>query len=232
MSFSIKLILQELVRRAWIIVLCAVIGFVGAFVYSKNMTTPIYSTSMKVTTLANLKTVTQMETAGNYINHLTLSQRRVATYLELMKTTSFYEQVAQASGTGYTAGAVGSMLSFAPVEDMGFYYVKVVGVDPNAVKAVADAVAQEMFPYIDSIQPDTAITVIEPPKYPAGPNNKVHKEMGVKGALVGALLVIAIVAAIAYFDTHIKDEETLAQHYDIPILGSIPDFTVVTNKRK
>lgn len=232
MEFSIKMILREWVRRLWVIVLCAVIGLVGMYCYTKYATTPVYSTSMKVSTLSNFGNNEQMSTAGNYINMLTLSQRRVATYLELMKTSAFYEQVALTSGTGYTAGAVGSMLSFAEIENMGFFYVTITGTDPEAIKLIADAVGQEMYPFIAALLPDTAVSVIEPPKLPTTPINSPMKSNAVKGALGGAVLAMAVLAAIAFFDTHIKDEETLSGRYDIPILGVIPDFSNVTNAKR
>ena len=231
MEFSIKLILQEWVKRLWIIVLCAVIGLLGMFFYTKHTTVPVYTTTMKVSTLSIFGDNDQMSTAGNYLNMLTLSQRRVATYLELMQTSAFYEQVAQTSGTGYTAGAVGSMLTFSEVEDMGFFYIKVTGTDPDAIKLIADAVGQEMYPFIESLLPDTAVSVVEPPRRPSAPINDVAKSSAVKGGLIATVLVMAIIAAITFFDSHIKDEETLASRYDIPILGVIPDFSTVANAR-
>jgi len=230
LEFSVKLILQEWLRRLWLIILCAVIGFIGMYVYIDRTTVPVYKTTMKVSTLS-IFSGEQMSTAGNYLNMLTLSQRRVPTYLELMRTSAFYRQVAETSGTGYTPGAVGSMLSFSGVEDMGFFYVSVTGTDPDAIKLIADAVEQEMYPYISSLLPDTAIAVIEPAVRPTSPINTVAKSSAVKGALAGAVLVMAIVAAFAFFDTHVKDEETLASRYDIPILGVIPDFSGVTNSK-
>ena len=232
MEFSIKLILQEWVKRLWIIALCGVVGLIGTYFYMKNTTVPVYSTTMKVSTLSNFGSNEQMSTAGNYLNMLTLSQRRVDTYLELMKTSAFYEQVALTSGTGYTAGAVGSMLSFSIVEEMGFFYVTVTGTDPNAIKLVADAVGQEMYPFISSLLPDTAVSVIEPPRVPVVPINDSAKSSAVKGALIVVVLTMGIIAAITFFDSHIKDEDTLAERYDIPILGVIPDFTAVTNAKR
>lgn len=232
MELSIKLILREWVRRLWLIVLCAVIGFVGVFWYTQYSTIPVYSTTMKVSTLSNFGSNEQMSTAGNYINMLTLSQRRVATYLELMKTTAFYEQVALTSGTGYTAGAVGSMLTFAEIENMGFFYVTITGTDPQAIKLIADAVGQEMYPFISALLPDTAVSVVEPPKVPTDPINSKAKSNAIKGAVVGAVIMMAVIAAITFFDSHIKDEETLSSRYDIPILGVIPDFSGVTNTKR
>ncbi len=232
MEFSIKMILHEWLRRLWLIILCTVIGFIGTYMYVQHSTIPVYSTTMKVSTLSNFGNNEQMSTAGNYLNMLTLSQRRVATYLELMKTTAFYEQVAATSGIGYTADAVGSMLTFSPIEDMGFFYITITGTDPQAIKLVADAVGQEMYPFIESLLPDTAVSVVEPPKVPTTPINSTAKNSAVKGALVGAVIAMAIIAAVAFFDSHIKDEETLASRYDIPVLGVIPDFSGVTNTKR
>ncbi len=232
MESLIKLILHEWVRRIWIIALCAVLCFIGVYYYTVNNTKPTYSTTMKVSTMSDLRDSENTITAGSFINEMTLSNRRVILYMELFNTTSFYSRIAQVSGTGYSAGAVRSMLSFRQVEDMGFFYVTVTGANADHVYNIARAVEQEMFPYIDEQQPYAAITVVEPCTKPSSPINPPAKNNAFKGALIGTVLVMALFAAIAYFDSHIKDEESLTERYDIPILGSIPDFTAVTSKKK
>lgn len=232
MDTSVKLIVQELLRRAWIIILCAILGLTAAYAYTKTCVAPVYTTSMKVSALTNLTDDETVTSVGAYINMMTLAQRRVQTYLELMKTSSFYERVALASGTGYTASAVGSMLKFEQVEGMGLFYVRITGTNPQAIKAVADAVAQEMWPYIETYQSRTTIMVIDPASTPTAPLNQTMKINCAAGALAGIALSAGLIAAIAFFDTHIKDEETLTKRYNIPVLGSIPDFSVLNNNKK
>ncbi len=232
MNISIKLILQELVRRVWIIIICAILGLAIAFTYTKFFVAPVYTTSMKVSALTNLLDDESISSVGSYINMMTLAERRVETYIVLMDTTAFYDRVAQTSGTGYTSGAVASMLKFKQVDNMGIFTVSVTGTNPQAVKAIADAVAQEMWPFIETYQTHTTITVIEPPVLPTTPINQTMQSNCASGVLIGALLSAGIIALIAFFDTHIKDEKTLTQRYNIPVLGSIPDFTVITTKKK
>ncbi len=228
MDISIKLVLQELVRRIWIIILCAILGLAVAFTYTKCFVAPVYTTSMKVSALTNLMDDEAVSSVGSFINMMTLAERRVEAYIELMKTSSFYERVATTSGTGYSAGAVKSMLRFEQVESMGLFYVYVTGIEPNAIKAVADAVAQEMWPYIESFQSHSTITVIEPPVLPTTPINQTMNQNCATGLLIGGGLAAVVIALIAFFDTHIKDEDALSKRYNIPVLGSIPDFSGIT----
>lgn len=231
MTISIKLILQDLIRRAWIIVLCAFLGLGGAYVYTKTQVAPIYTTTMKVSAYSDVKDADSVTISG-YISMMNLAQRRVSTYIELMKTTAFYERIATVSGTGYTPGAVGSMLYFQQIDEMGLFTVTITGTDPDAIKAIGDALSQEMWPYIDSLQPYTTLTVIEPPVRPTYPINEAVKGNCVKGFLVGALLAGAVIAVIAYFDTHIKDEQTLTERYKLPVLGVIPDFAAIADNKR
>jgi len=182
MDISIKLVLQELLRRIWIIILCAILGLAVAFTYTKCFVAPVYTTSMKVSALTNLMDDESVSSVGSFINMMTLAERRVEAYIELMKTSSFYERVATTSGTGYSAGAVKSMLEFKQVENMGLYYVYITGIDPVAIKAVGDAVAQEMWPYIESFQSHSTITVIEPPVLPTTPINQTMNQNQNTGA--------------------------------------------------
>jgi len=231
METTIKLILQELVRRIWIIILCAIIGLGAMFYYTKYQVAPIYQSTMKMSTMIPDKN--DESSVGTYINLITLAERRVATYIELVKTTDFYEQVAEASGTEYSAGAVMSMLYFQQVEDMGIFTVSITGGDPQAVYLVGQAVAQVMPEYIKGLLGESSmLTVLEPAAKPYYPINDTLKSNTIKGGLIGALLSIAVIAVIAFFDTHIKDEESLSKRYpDIPILGTIPDFKNLVSKK-
>ncbi len=231
MDISIKFILQALVRRVWIIILCAVLAFGGAYFYTVYCVDPVYVTTMKVSALSNLQDDESVTSIGSYINIMTLAQRRVQTYVELMKTTTFYQMVADTSGTGYTARAVGSMLYFEQVEGLGIFTVTITGTDPVAIKAIGDAVGQEMYPYIESLQSRTTLVVIEQPTQPTSPVSPVIRNNCMKGALIGAVIAAAVIALFALLDTRIKDEESLTTRYQIPVLGSIPDFTVETGKR-
>ncbi len=230
MNISIKLILQDLVRRIWIILLCGILGLVFMYVYTKTQVAPVYTTTMKVSALAVVEETDDIS-VGSYINMMTLSQRRVSTYIELMKTSSFYQRIADVSGTGYTPGAVGSMLSFNQIEDLGLFTITITGTNPDAIKAIGDALCQELDSYINSVQAFSTITVIEPPYRPSIPINEALQGNCVKGFLIGSILAIAVIAVIAFFDTHIKDEETLTTRYNIPVLGVIPDFTSITGKK-
>ena len=231
MDTTIRLILQELVRRIWIIILCAIIGLGAAYAYTKYQVAPIYQTTMKMSTLIPDKS--EESSVGTYINQITLAERRVATYMELVKTSSFYERVAEASATEYSAYAVQSMLYFQQIEDMGIFTVSITGGDPQAVYLVGQAVAEVMPDYIKGMLGESSqLTVLEPAKKPSAPINNTLKSNTVKGGLIGTVLSIAVIAAIAFFDTHIKDEESLSKRYpDVPILGAIPDFKNLVNKK-
>ncbi len=231
MDTTIRLILQDLVRRIWIIILCAIIGLGAAFFYTKYQVAPVYQTTMKMSTMIPDKN--EGSSVGTYINLITLAERRVATYIELVKTSSFYQQVAEASGTEYSAGAVQSMLYFQQIEEMGIFTVTITGGDTQAVYLVGQAVAEVMPEYIKSLLGESSmLTVLEPAVKPYYPINDSLKSSTIKGGLVGALLAIAVIAVIAFFDTHIKDEESLSKRYpDIPILGTIPDFKNLVNKK-
>ncbi len=117
----------------------------------------VYSCKMKVTSLSS----EDSPTAGSYINEITLATRRMHMYIELLKTTSFYERVAQTSGTGYTVEAVESMIEFEQIDETPFFYVTIRGIDSEAVCRIRDTVALEIEPYLQSLLGDVSVTVLE-----------------------------------------------------------------------
>jgi capsular polysaccharide biosynthesis protein len=44
------------------------------------------------------------------------------------------------------------------------------------------------------------------------------------GALLGAVLAAAVIVLLALLDTRIKDESDVEEMFELPILGSIPNF--------
>lgn len=233
MDTTIKLVLQDVVRRVWLIILCGILGIVAAYFYTEKNVAPVYTTQMKVSALTNLADDEAVSSVGSFINMMTLAERRVQAYLEFYKTKTFYQHIAEHSGTGYSAGAVGSMLEFSQVEGMGIFYVKITGADADAVYAVAQAIEDQMLPFIDQYQSRSSIDVIEHSYKPSQPINQEMKGNCIKGGILFAALCVAILAVRAFFDTHIKDEETLVKRYsDVPVLGKIPDFTQISGKSK
>ncbi len=224
MQIPVRMILQALWHRAWIIVLCAIVGFVGGYIYTLYFVDPVYSTTMKVSTIYNTTAEGDEFNPSASINELTLSQRQVNTYIELLKATKFYQMVADESNTGYSWEDVRDMLSFEQVEDLPIFQVTVTGTDSLAIMEVANATSKVITPYIDNLQPQSNLTVYDSAKPPDARVTSILRRNGLIVGVVLAGIAAVVIALYAFFDTHIKDEETLSKRYGIPILGTIPDF--------
>ena len=80
---------SALLKRAWVIVLCAVIVAAAVFVYSKNFITPQYRTNISI----YVNNSNKGQNGGISSSDLATSQRLVATYIDVLKSDLVLDQV-------------------------------------------------------------------------------------------------------------------------------------------
>jgi succinoglycan biosynthesis transport protein ExoP len=138
-----RLILQW----AWLIVLCALLGGVAAYVASR-LSAPIYQAS-------NTLLINEARTPGaaNYQDLLT-SERVSRTYAELLTRRPILARVATQLGQNpniFDNGVV-TNLSVTPVRDTQLIRISVEGISPELVTAVANTLPPVFIAEIQSIQ--------------------------------------------------------------------------------
>lgn len=224
--------LQEIFIILWdkvgIILLCTVIGGLLSFGISYYVIDPTYTSriSMYVNNNRNPET-----TVAN-INDINASQKLVSTYIEILKSENILSRVSGFIGGTYTAHELYEMMSANSVNGTEIFEVKITTKDPEEAAHIANTIAEIAPEEIIRVVKAGSVELIDkavPAKEPTAPNVLLNTIIGL---MLGGVLSVLGVLIFAMLDNRVKDEEDLKKHYDLPILGAIPDLEAAQHRIK
>ena len=220
LEISLQEIIMILWRKAWLIALCLVVGGGIGFGVSRYLIDPTYSSRVSMYVNNNKD---RSDTALN-INDINASQKLVATYIQILKSDVVLNEVIEQMGLEYTTDKLRGMISASAVNSTEILEVIVTSKDPEEAAAIANKLAEVAPPQIIRVVQagdvqliDEAVISLEP----VAPNTKLNTLIG---AMAGVVLAAGVILVLAMLDISVKSAEDLSKHYDLPVLGVIPDL--------
>lgn len=210
-----------LLKKVWLIILCAVIVATAVFIYTKNFITPLYRANISI--YVNNTNTNQI--IGISSSDLATSQRLVATYIDVLKSDLVLDQVAQKLRLDISANALRGMLVAESPEGTEVLTIYVTNADKKLAAEIANAIADVAPDAIAQIVVGSSAKIIDRAKIPASPHSPNTLSNAAIGAVIGAVAAIIGVSVQVLMDVRIKDEEDLARISSAPVLGNIPDFS-------
>ena len=229
MNENIEIDLREigktLLKRAWLIVLCAAIAGTAFFIYTVNFITPMYQANLRF----YVSNITADSTGGGVAsNDLAVALRLVNSYIELLEDDVVLDQVAEKLGGQVTTRQLRSMISASVEGDTEIFSVTVTSPNPQMSADIANALGMIAPGTIQSITAGGTATPIGTAKVPTARSSPNYTTNAMLGAIVGAVLAVVAILVGMHFDVHVKNEETLEKICNAPVLGFIPDFAEVS----
>ncbi len=225
-SFSklVKLVLRHFI----LILLCALVGLVAAYGYVKAYTSATYTSTIKLMVV----TVDQ-ETPNSAV--LSTMQRLVNSYVEWLTSRKFYADLIEhypelESEYGCTASGLYSSVSFSKREDSEAFTCRVTTSTFESCQAAAAALENYIPTYISLRYPDYVKVHVADSATTPFQNRGNLSQMAVFGAVGGGGLAVLFVVLREMSDSRIRSEEDLAERVQLPLLGTIPEFSVTAKK--
>lgn len=222
---ELEISLQEIVlilwKKAWIIMLCLIIGAAAGFSVSRFIIKPTYSSRVSMYVNNNSK---DRADGGLNINDINASQKLVATYIEILKSEVVLNDVITQMGLNYTAGELKRMISANALNNTEILEIKVTSQSPEEAAAIANKIAEIAPPQIIRVVQAGGVQLIDKAQVnlnPVAPNTKRNIAIG---AAIGMILAMGVILLLALLDNRIKSEEELSKRYNLPVLGTIPDI--------
>ena len=213
-------VLELMLKRWWIIALAFILGGVSFFVVNKYFIDPVYTSYGSL----YVNNVREKQTDNVSLSDMTTSQMLVWTYMELLKSNTFMNQVAQDSGLNYSADEIASMLTMSPKNDTEIMQVTIVSKNPEHSQILVNTILADAPAEINRVIKGGSTEVVDYaqlPKAPSGPRILFNSAVG---ALLGAVITAGLVLLRELLDNRIKDEDELVQKYNYPVLGTIPNI--------
>ena len=159
------------------------------------------------------------------------------TYIEVFSTNNFNQMVAdelnKTYGTDYSAGAIKGSVSIKKVENTAMFYFTVTTTDADLSYHIAQTLETCVPQAMDQTnQGLVQVSVEDAPMKAGAAESMQYPKKCIIGAIAGILLAALYAVLREFLDVRIKGAEDLSGKYDIPVLGSVPEFEISNKKKK
>lgn len=219
---------KALLKRIWLIILCAVIVGAGTLIYMINFMPPKYQAS--VTFYVN----NDAQNSSGSVNSSDLSVARslANSYVKIIVRDAVLEPVIEELRLNMTPGQLRGMVYASVADKTEIFSVTVVSQNPNLSADVANSIARLAPDIISEIISGSRATPFEYAKVPTARSDPNYAAKTAVGALAGALIAILIILIQVHFDIYIKTEADIKRIHNIPVLGVIPEFDGMNQKSR
>ncbi len=212
---------KEVIKRAWIVVLCAVILGAAMLAYTVNFVQPRYKA--QVTFYVNNRVENNSGSVSS--TDLNVALRLVNSYVKIIVRDVVLEPVIEELNLDMSAGTLRSMVSAKVADNTEIFTVEVTTPHPQMSADVANKIAELAPDIISKVISGSVATPFEYAKVPKVPSGPDYWKAAVTGAAVGVALAILGIVLHVCFDVYVKTEEDIKKICKAPILGIIPDFS-------
>ncbi len=173
--------------------------------------------------------------SNNIYNELTISRTLIPSFVELMKKKDFAEMIAKSVneelGKDLKYTHIINMIRYTTNEDTLIIDFRCTSSDKAVAFTVARTISEKAPAYVEGKFNRinlNAVDTIHKDVYGTSKTN--FKVVGVVAFVAATVLTVLVTLVIELLDNRIKTPEDITEHFEYPILGSIPDFYTHTKK--
>lgn len=236
-EINIKDLFEFFLSKIKIVILVTLVAILVGAIYSLFFQDPVYESTTRLvltgTTQATGAVNNNQGVDGTTItqNDLNLNAKLVATYREIIKSKTVLKDVINTLDLDYTVGGLQSNISVSTVSDTEMISITVESKKAEEAALIANELASQFSVRIKEIYNIENISVIDKAEVQSTPINVNIVKQIIIYALIGLVLSLAIVFAMFYFDTTLKDAAQI-EKLGLTVLTSIPEKMEEGGKRK
>ena len=154
----------------------------------------------------------------------TAAQSLTYTYAEILRSDPILEQAADRIELDYSGLDLHKIVTTSIGENTQLVYVYVTMEDPALARDYAQAIADIAPGYLEDIVEGTSMKIVSTPKLPGKQYEPNIRRNTAVVAIAGLLAGIILVIVLQLSNTVISSKEELQELFEIPIIGTIPNF--------
>ena len=221
-KINLKKLFFYILKHVWILIVCAVIGFIGMYYYTQ------YYLSDTYTAFATMYVINGNPNLVNYqyanANDLNSAVQLLDTYMVVVRSSKVMDVVAERLSDKYpgiTAEYISSTLSMGSVAQTGVLRINCVTGNAQLSTDVCNAVVDVAPAEIIRVVSAGSIEVIDYAEPPVMPDDRSPKKKGIMGAMAGAVLAAGMLVLLFIMNHKVNEEEELTEAYTPPVLSSV-----------
>ncbi len=216
---EIEIDLKELIgvlwRKAWIIILAALVFGAGAFAYTTFLVTPLYQSSSMIYILSSSTSVTSL-------TDIQLSSALTEDYEVLALSRPVIEEVIDVLDLDYSYEELCTFVTVTNPTDSHVLKFTIEHYDAQLAMEIAnemaDVVSQRVANVMATDTPssvESAVVATEP----SSPNTMMNTLIGI---LLGLVLSVGIIVVVYVLDDTIKDEDDVVKYLGKNVFATLP----------
>ncbi|MBO4896896.1 MAG: hypothetical protein J5590_01190 [Clostridia bacterium] len=219
--------LIELIRSLWLnkvlIIILVLIGAAGMFVKTKYFTKDMYSSNGILYVSNKNEQLQQSDKPRNITaSDIDSSRQLSVTYMEILQTRDFLDEVANDCGNKYTWGQIANMTTIASVNETELLLISVKSENKDDTQMIVKSILQKAPEKLQSIFESGEVKLVNSATAPQTIAKPVTKNT-IIGALAGLILGVLYVVLRNFFDTKVRSAEDVAKRYNVSVLGELAD---------
>lgn len=218
-EINLEKLLYVIRKRIILIIALGIACAVLAGALSYVLVTPEYSSSVKLY-------VNMTREQQTYITQsdITVAKSLVSTYIVVIKSDSFLEQVAERAGVSYTPEKIKSEISAGAISNTEAFTVTVTDRDKDVAFSIAEAIADLAPDEILRVVEAGSVKIIDPPKVAKEANDTGLARNTILGFIGGIVVSFAIFFFIEIMDVTVYSEEDFEGMFDYAVIGTVPNI--------
>ena len=222
-SASIDLVMLTiyLLRRCWLIILCASVGF--CFMYGRSLQVGDTYTASGTMYVYNANP-NLLNYGYTNVADLNSAVQLVDTYAQVVKSNRVMDAIAERmiqAHPGLTTGRISGSLSMGTVAETGVVRVSSRTDDPALSTDIVNTVLDVAPAEIKRVVGAGDIQIIDYASHPQFPDSRQDKRQGLIGAMAGAVAAAALLVVMFLLNQKLEDSKELTELYSLPVLASV-----------
>lgn len=242
---NVQKIISALLAKWKMIVALTLVGIFAAYFITANFTTLTYTSTVEFLAYAvdtksellgqgqapeqNNKNATIDEMRASDTNKMNYAMRMLNTYIEIMGTNEFNTKVVTALNdrinANYSAYDVKKSITIEGIKDTAIFKVTVETSNADLSYEIAHQLETSV-PEMMRVTNNGLVnaSVVDKPIKASNAASLDYPKKCIIGGIAGFVLASAYVVLRFLLDVRVKSADDLSEKFDIPVLGSIPNF--------
>ncbi len=221
--------LRDLLELFWskkvIILICILVAILIGAIYSFNFVEPKYQSSTKIV-LSQITDVEDENRNSTSINtsDITLNQKLVDTYTQIITTDSVLSQVIDELGIEDTVASLRKNISVSAVNDTQVLKITVNNKNPETAKDIANQLVKASDVKVREVYKISNIAVLDEAIASSTPYNVNHVKDIAIFAIVGLVIAVGVILFLNMLDNTIGSTKEIENDLGSMVLASIPEY--------
>ncbi len=216
-EINLKELWHYFLSKISIIFIIVIICVLAGNVYLFCLQTPLYKSTTSLVLVSEESTNTSITQ-----NDITLNNNLVTTYSEIIKSRAVLSKVIENLGLKESVEYLSSCVSVSSIANTQVIKIDVSRESRYEARNIANEIAEVFSKKIKSIYRIQNISIVDEAELSKSPYNVNFIKQNIIYSVIGIIISCGIVFMIFYFDTSIKDAETIEDKLDLTVFGVVP----------